>query len=268
MDLQHAARAVIALSIIAGCGDGSSRPALDRRTPQIETVGGATAVTTFHSIGLYWAPAGGSASRQCNVQYRRINTNEAWKTGYPLWFDSRVSPNGQYKGSLVQLEPGTTYEIKLDLAGSPATSASLNANTWSETFPVGATVTVPSSSTTFTIAQSGTPGAYRLYTAAPGGTTIDVANGQDNDIVINNASYVIIRGLTLKGARIHAIRLLGNVHDVVIEENDVSGWGRIDPRDGFGVNMDTGVFADFSDTVERIIIQRNRFHHPRPDSNT
>ena len=95
---------------------------------------------------------------------------------------------------------------------------------------MGATVTVPSSSTTFTIAQSGTPGAYRLYTAAPGGTTIDVANGQDNDIVINNASYVIIRGLTLKGARIHAIRLLGNVHDVVIEENDVSGWGRIDPR--------------------------------------
>ncbi|MFL5312396.1 MAG: malectin domain-containing carbohydrate-binding protein, partial [Myxococcales bacterium] len=268
MDLRTAASALIASTLIVGCGNGSSRPAPRVQGANIETVGGATAVTTFHSIGLYWTPAGGSSSRQCNVQYRRLNTNEVWKTGYPLWFDSR---NGQYKGSLVLLEPGTTYEIKLDLSGTPATVASLNATTWSETFPEGATETLPAtSSSTFTIGstKSGTPSAYHVFRAAPGGSTIDVGNGQDNDIVINNASYVIIRGLTLKGASIHAIRLLGNVHDVVIEENDISGWGRIDPRDGFGVNGDTGVFADFSDTAERIVIQRNRFHHPRSDANS
>ncbi|MFL5311896.1 MAG: malectin domain-containing carbohydrate-binding protein [Myxococcales bacterium] len=253
------------MAVIAGC-NGQSSDGLDRAEARIETVGGATAVTTFHSIGLYWAPAGGSESRQCNVQYRRFNQNEPWKAGYPLWFDSR---DGQYRGSLVLLQPGTTYEIKLDLTGSPATSASLNATTWSETFPVGTTVTLPAtSSSTFNITQGGTPGAYRLYTAAPGGSTIDVNNAQDNDIVINNASYVIVRGLTLKGARSHAIRLLGNVHDVVIEESDFSGWGQIAP-DGWGVNYEGGIYSQSSDaTVERIIVQRNRFHHPRADSNS
>ncbi|MFL5310941.1 MAG: malectin domain-containing carbohydrate-binding protein [Myxococcales bacterium] len=270
MDSRCAARALLALAVFAGCGDGSREGREGGESRHIETVGGATAVTTFHSIGLYWAPAGGSASRQCNVQYRRINTNEAWKTGYPLWFDSRVGPNGQYKGSLVLLQPGTTYEIKLDLAGSPATSASLNATTWSETFPVGATVTLPAtSSSTLTIAQSGTPDAYRLYTAAPGGSTIDANGNADQNIVINNASYVIIRGVTLKNARINAIELRGNVHDVVIEENDVSGWGRIFAPDGFGEVFDAGVYAHNStSTVERIIVQRNRFHHPRADSNS
>src|SRR5438309_9691654 len=101
MDLRRAGRVPIALVLFASC-NGGSREAVDRAEANIETVGGATAVATFHSIGLYWAPAGGSASRQCNVQYRRLTaTNfETWKTGYPLWFDGR---NGEYRGSLVLL---------------------------------------------------------------------------------------------------------------------------------------------------------------------
>src|SRR3954465_7102213 len=254
MKLQNAGCVIFLSAVIASCNGGSAER-LDGAETSIETVGGATAVVTFHSIGLYWAPAGGSASRQCNVQYRRINQNEPWKAGYPLWFDSR---NGQYRGSVVELQPGTTYEIKLDLSGSPATAASLNATTWGETFPVGTTVILPATSaSTLTIAQSGTPGAYRLYTAAPGGSTIDVANAQDQNIIISNASYVIIRGLTLKRARINGIELRGNVHDIVIEENDISGWGRIAP-DGWGVNYDGGIYSHNSTaTVERIIVQRN-----------
>jgi hypothetical protein len=222
-----------------------------------------SAVATFESLGLYWSPAGGASSKEAGVRYRPLGAS-SWKTAMSLWFDSRDS---QYRGSIVGLTPGTAYEVELTLAGGA--SESLTASTWSESFPIAKTVTLPSnSSQTLSITESGSASGYVLYTAEPGGTaTIDVAGKSDNCITIKDASHVIIRGLTLRGAGVHAIRLLGNVHDVVIEQNDISGWGRIAP-DGWGVNYDSGVYAHKSTaTVERIIIQRNEFHHPRSDSN-
>ena len=60
-----------------------------------------TFVATFHSIGIYWSPSGGSASNACNVRYRAAD-NFSWREGLPLWFDSR---NAEYRGSLVHLQP-------------------------------------------------------------------------------------------------------------------------------------------------------------------
>ncbi len=85
-----------------------------------------------------------------------------------------------------------------------------------------------------------------------------------------------MRGLTLKGARIHGIKLVKGAHDVVIENNDISGWGRWSGKtssDGWKVqtNMDSGIYAScYNDTpwLERTVIQRNRIHHPRYGSNS
>ncbi len=41
-----------------------------------------------------------------------------------------------YRGSIVDLTPGTTYEIQLTLTGT-TTTARLTGRTWSEVFPVG-----------------------------------------------------------------------------------------------------------------------------------
>lgn len=223
---------------------------------------GPTAVSTFHSIGIYWSPSGGSSTNTCSVRYRPEGSSE-WKNGYPLWYAKGTSPL-EYRGSLVNLAPGTTYEIELRLKSGKTTT--FTARTWSETFPVARTVTLPATSdATLAITESGTPSGYVLYTPEPGGTaTIDVANSQDYCITVN-ASYVIFRGLTLRNARVHGIQLLGNAHDVVIEENDISGWGRID-TDGWGVNYDAAVYANVP-SLTRIIIQRNRMHHPRSDAN-
>ncbi len=228
-----------------------------------------TGIPTFHSIGIYWSGSGGNASTVCNVKYRVAGSGAAWIEGYPLWFDSRAAGSGttaarpanEYRGSLVNLAPNTVYEIELSLQGTP-TLATTTCQTWSETFPAGNTITVTNSSSQLNITTSGTATGYQLYTPASGQTaTIDAANTADNCIYIN-ASYIVIRGLILKGARTDAIKLGPNAHDVVIEKCDISGWGRP------GVDLESGVKVDNQRTVSRIIIQRNKIHHPRGNSNT
>ena len=239
------------------------------------------AVPTFHSLGLYWSDSGGSKDTVCEVRYRKAGSTE-WRIGYPLWFDARSGvgagtdaerPANEYRGSLVHLQPGTRYEIELSLRGTN-TKTSLQASTWSEQFPVAKTVELPEHSDhTLVITESGSPDGYILYTAAPNKTaTIDIANQHPYGVQIYG-SHVIVRGVTIKGAWRDGIRL-EDTHDVVIEECDISGWGRLDADAGvlgpgsemWGMNGDAGVYSR-SKTLTRVIIQRNRFHHPRTDTN-
>ena len=60
-----------------------------------------------------------------------------------------------------------------------------------------------------------------------GPATLDANNAVDWNVVVS-APYVIVRGLTLKGAKRDGIRLLAPAHHVVIEDNDISNWGRWD----------------------------------------
>lgn len=238
----------------------------------------ASAVPTFHSIGLAWSDSGGSASTTCRVEYRKTG-EAAWKRGYPLWFDARAAGSGtsaarpanEYRGSLVNLAPGTAYEIRLSLEGT-STETTLTASTWSETFPVGETHLVTDSSDTLQITASGSKDAYVIYGPADGkSATIDVANAKNNDVYVD-AAYVIVRGLTLKGAATNAIELGPNAHDVVIEGNDISGFGVISTVDGagtlWGSDSNAAVYCSHHPGVERIVIQRNRIHNPRSDTNS
>jgi hypothetical protein len=235
--------------------------------------GVAKGTPTFNCIGITWSGSGGNANTVCTVQYRIAGSNSPFTEGYPLWFDSREvgvgtaahRPANEYRGSIVGLRPGTSYHVLLT-AGSSKNE--FITTTWSENFPVGASVKVNNSHQTLEITSSGTPDGYRLYSAGPGQTaTIDIRDSADNCIYIN-ASYIIIRGLTLKGASEDAILLGPDAHDVVIENNDISGWGAI----GSGSNNQAAVrikgFSYDATHVERIIIQRNKIHHPRDDSNS
>ncbi len=219
------------------------------------------AVPTFECIGLYWKAPAGKANLACETKYRVAGAPE-WKQANPLWFDRR---NQEYRGSIVGLRPGATYEISLGL-GPADMRTSLEAKTWSEVFPVTKRIAgAAQSNKTLTVSESGSPDGFVLYEPAhTSGSAIDVASKADHCIVVR-ASNVILRGFTLKGARVHAILLEGPVHDVVIEECDISGWGRI-AEDGWGRDYDAAVYSR-DPAVKRIIVQRNRIHHPRSNSN-
>jgi hypothetical protein len=227
-----------------------------------------SAVATFESIGLRWKTASGAPNRTCTVHYR-AEGSETWKEGLPLWFDTtlhieELDRNKEYRGSLVHLQPDTVYEIRLRLPEVDEETI-LTARTWAETFPVARTIQIdPTSPQPIRLTEGGSPEeGYVLYTA-PEGTVFDGQNTADSNLVIA-ASYVIVRGLTLTNARVHGIQLEA-VTDVVIEQCEVTGWGRIHPS-GYGYNINSAVYSD-AGSLERIIIQDNHLHTPRSGSNS
>jgi len=232
------------------------------------------AIPTFHCLGLYWSPPGGAADKQVQVSYRQQGATE-WKQGLPMRYNPIANTDedlADYRGSIVHLTPATTYEIRLALAHTP-TTATLVATTWNERFPVGETLRIGNRDTPLVITESGTAAALRVYDGA--GATIDVRHLHDTCITVN-ASNVILRGFTLKGAgaatqaaprRPTGAILIEAGHNIVIEDCDISDWGRLNPATGFGFNYDSAIFSR-SANLQRLIVQRCKLHHPAHDGST
>lgn len=231
---------------------------------------GPFAIPTFHSLGLYWSPPGGEREKAVTIQYRRQGDAE-WSEGLPMRYNPIAGTDDDltdYRGSLVHLAPNTTYEIKLALEGTK-TAAKLTASTWSEDFPIGETIRVTNRDEPLVITESGTPDGYRVYDGR--GATIDVDH-RHNACVTIKASYVILRGFTLKGAGVDAPKVKGVIgavtiedgHDIIIEDCDISDWGRFNPETGFGKNLDAAIYSRGAN-VERLVVQRSKLHHPTYD---
>jgi hypothetical protein len=222
--------------------------------------GPARAVATFESIGLYYdreaAPAG------CEVRYRTAGAGE-WRQGYPLVYDARER---QYRGSLVGLRPDTLYDIRLEAA---ADRVELRARTRNEHFPIGKTTFLSDDTAgkTLHVREGGTPEAWHLITPAAGTRwTNDVFNLADNNVVVE-ADYVILRGLELKNAAIHAVLIKAGVQNVAVEDSHITGWGRAGGARVWGVSYgsDSAVYAERD--AGHLVIQRNLIEYPRGGSN-
>jgi hypothetical protein len=235
------------------------------------------AVSTFHSIGLYWSPPGGSESSSARVEFRTAGGG-AWRRGLDLWFDTR---NSEYRGSLVELEPGTAYEVKLSLSDKTET---LTAKTWSEKFPVKRTVDVSGKKRVVIGPEdSGDEKGYVVFTAPAGRNVIEGNDADESCVVVRQgAHHVIIRGLVLRNCKRYGIMLeresrprAAQTHDIVIEDNEIAGWGGFDSRKrGSGLADNDGAIhcryyneTDDARRPDRIIVQGNRIRDPRHGSN-
>jgi hypothetical protein len=220
----------------------------------------AWAVPTFECLGLYYnSPAPGA---KCAVRYRAAGAAQ-WRDGYPLVYDPREK---QYRGSLVGLTPDTTYEVQLDIGGVPM---GIQARTLSDRFPLGRTTTLPGGVTDqpVVIRDGGAAEGWHLVTPAPGQRFVsDVFNQAEANVVVE-ADYVILRGLDLRNAGVHGIRIRRGVQHVVIEDCHITGWGRIGGSRSWGVvtGMDSAVYAD--EDAGNLVIQRNLIEYPRSGSN-
>jgi len=228
------------------------------------------AVQTFECVGLYWKPKDAAADNPCAVRYRRVGA-AAWRDGLDLWFDpnnhkGQRERSGEYRGSVVYLEPGTAYEFELRL-GRTGTTRRVTCTTWSDEFEIKETRAVPATFTdTYRVTEGGSErDGYVVYAPAAGTKPVWDARRKADVAVSVSAPYVIVRGLTIQNPVAHGIRL-EDVHHVVVEDCDVSGWGR-DAPDGYGVNLDGAVFSS-SDKLHSIVVQNNGFHHPHSNSNS
>ena len=242
-----------------------------------------SAVSTFHSIGLYWSPAGGGESNAARVEFRAAGS-AGWRRGLDLWFDAR---NGEYRGSLVELEPGTAYEVRLTL--SSGASETLKARTWSEKFPVKKTVQVaPGRRLVIGPEDSGSEKEGYVVFTAPAGQNVIEGNEHDDSCVLirQGAHHVIVRGLVLKDCKRYGVLIqrqggdkeasgAAQTTDVVIEGNEISGWGgyeiqkpnsRLADSDG-AIHCNYYRETDDAKRPDRIIVQGNRIRDPRHGAN-
>ena len=73
---------------------------------------GPFTIGTFHCLGIYWSPPGGSRRKDVQVSYRQQGTSE-WKEALPMRYNPIPGTDEDltdYRGSIVHLTPGTTYE--------------------------------------------------------------------------------------------------------------------------------------------------------------
>jgi hypothetical protein len=220
----------------------------------------AQAVTTFECAGLYWKTGDNGT---CRVRWRPKAGGE-WRAGFELIYDAR---DGEYRGSLIGLQPDTAYEAELT-AGAGMTSIAFR--TRSDRFPIGKTTLVPAgeTSTPIVITESGTPDAYHLVTAAPDTrATIDLRNTAPVGVEVR-ADYVIVRGLEIRNAGQHALVIREKRHDVVVEQCHMIHWGRGGGATSLGHNggnTDSGIMA--ATGTANLTLQRNLIEHPRGASN-
>jgi len=235
------------------------------------------AIPTFHCIGLYWDPPGSFAKNTgIPVRYCKTDAPGAWVDAFPLNYDPRSlddpftrKKEKKVRGSLVGLKPDTEYLIQFGVptSGGPEWKAQLIARTWSESFPVERVVRVASAES-LTITQGGSPGRYVRY---QGPAILDTKKSCDASVIIN-ASHVIVSGLTCRGGKKYGILLEKGVHDVVIEDCDISDWGSSRGSGvlgAYGTNLQGGIHllsgraaGDREHEYKRIVIQRNVIHDP------
>jgi len=112
------------------------------------------------------------------------------------------------------------------------------------------------------VEKSGTADGYLLYDGT--GSTIDTANSESLGIKVD-ASYVILRGFTIRNVKEHGIKIVGG-HQIIVEDCDISKWGS-ESEQGWGKDSHAAIYSD-NEELHSVVIQRNRMHHPSWDTNS
>lgn len=247
------------------------------------------AIATIHSISLYWNPpkrpvdGSGNAVDKVVMKYKK-ETDATWTDGHDLWYDAR---NSEARGVIVHCAANTRYNIEFfmpDDLVNPA--AQLLATTrddpanwkiWKTKKPSDGSLTIVAGQT-LTITEGGdTTNGYIIYDGE--NTVLDIGGNWDNALVID-CDYIFLRNFKLKNPRYNGIWITPGHHDLVIENNQISGWGtgtRVN-HDGWSFTVQAAEYGaikswagadkfggDFNAGVGpyRMVIQRNEIFDPR-----
>lgn len=240
----------------------------------------AEVVATFHSLGVTANYEGGAGPKHvCRVRYRAQGQTE-WRSAMDL---IPYAPDKQFRGSLLTLESDRIYEIECSLAvrgaNEPLSIVKTAGRTWSETTPIAEVRPLPTTSEQpLEIRSQGRPDGWILFRPANGQTaTIDVGQATDHAVVIDEASYVILENVVLRGGRNDCVRLSKSNH-IYVRRCDIAGWG--DPgerREG----LEQGLYVDARGRVinyqagvrvasgcSQVVVEDNFIHHPRGTANS
>ena len=174
-------------------------------------------VPLFNACSLYFT----SPKRDAlHVLYRKKGGD--WLEAFPpAYFDE----DNMYRGSIVNLDEGTSYELKIT-DGDDETLAQRDFVTWSSEVPIARTVVLGENNFDghLTISETGSPDGWIRYVARDG---FVLRNDRRGPLVeLHKAKYVLLEGLVLRGGLKDAVAVK-KCENVRIVNCDIAGWGRI-----------------------------------------
>ena len=209
--------------------------------------------------------------KNIRVMYRKLPAG-LWQTAYnPI----RDNEDGNYRGSIVNLEEGCDYILRV--YDGKQVYYSKYFRTKSSRRAIGRTIVLNKNNFKNELSKivSGKPYAWVRYTAEPGFVLSN--DGKSPLIFADRIKYVIFDSLTLKGGDRNAI-VLTNSNNVVITNCDISGWGKtgvqrldLDGKYYVGANKDEVINFNSAISISdcrNTVIEKCFIHDPRGRANS
>lgn len=244
------------------------RPPLPTIQPRFEIVPGYQVASLY----LNHLTAEAAEDFGSTVQYRAQGSQQ-WLEALPM---SYIADENRAASSILKLQENTTYELQLSFAdkGQPD-SVQGRFQTLSPEVPIAKTIELGPDNFqgSLEISEDGSPDGYIRYVAKPGFILQGDLKSQ-NAITIANASYIILEGLTILGARVNGISIVDSEW-IQIRNCDIAGFARVGvqrpDRNGAYFEQDRQLNNDAGIRImgsERILIEGNYIHDPRGTANS
>lgn len=186
---------------------------------------------TFTSTNPYTVPG---VSSTLNIPVDTSHTLEYKETSSSVWLpalDMMYDPVAkQFRGSIVNLKPNTSYDVRVNVQGEVKERT---ISTWTETddLPIAETLYIEDMGYTpgkpLTIAGiKGSPTGW-IEIKSRDNTVVEVTEEFWQAVHIGASEYVILKDLTIRGGRNHAVDVVSSASNIRIVNCDISAWGRL-----------------------------------------
>jgi len=223
-------------------------------------------VPLFNACSFYFKSR---ARDGLSVDYRRKGVS--WLKAYPPVY---VKEDGMYRGSIVDLDEDTLYELRITAANRDVL-AQQEFRTWSSRIPVSKTIILDDETFTgrLNVQESGSPQGWIKITAKKG---FVLRNDRKGPLIeLFKAKYVLLEDLTLRGGLKEAISII-RCENVRVVNCDIAGWGRIGTQrfdrdgkyyteDGRAINWDSAILVSKSVGT---VVERCYIHDPVSTANS
>ena len=230
-----------------------------------------TTVPGFAGCSYYFPAA---TSDKITVEFRQEG-----KGDYQLALDPSYNHREKlWRGSIVNLEENTNYEIRISADGK--TLASGKFLTLGKAPRIAKTIVLDEKNFngTLTINAKGKPDGWIRYTCAPG---FVLKNDRKQPLItLHKAKYIILDKLVLQGGNHNAL-VANYCSNIRITNCDISGWGELEAKQDFDrdgkfyytrsdgkyvtTNYSAGINLYFGDNI---IVEKNYIHDPAGHSNS
>jgi hypothetical protein len=208
------------------------------------------------------------------IRYKK-SADSSWLNATKLVWDSRFS---WYLGSVLWLDPGTSYDFELTHDDGRQQTFTASTKTLPKDLPIGTTTNVASrqSLLTLTASDSGTGSGWHLYKGAADRSVIfDAQRTRQYCLKLTGAvKNVIFYGIRFTGALNHAT-LLGtsessnsdDISDIIFINCGFDNWGSRAGTTPYGINLQSGCYSA-STKLKNIDFFDCWFHDPHYSANT